>query len=149
MKIDLIHSFLTLLVGVLNSVDQDTLSFNVTSHHAILCEMNKHKIVSNLRIPLKIVSMIRKYHNHKLQTNSWHREKEPHNNQETRGRQTKQSNQFSLPHQDDCKTRMDMKQHTTKHRTITESHNGTNNQHRINNIRTIALERTAAKATGA
>ena len=28
---------------------------------------------------------------------------------ETPGRQTKQSNQLSLPHQDDCKTRMDIK----------------------------------------
>ena len=31
--------------------------------------------------------MIRKYHNHKLQTNPWHREEEPHNNHETPGRQ--------------------------------------------------------------
>ena len=29
--------------------------------------------------------MIRKYHNHKLQTNPWHREEEPHNNHETPG----------------------------------------------------------------
>ena len=43
-------------------------------------------------------------HNHKLQTNQWHREEEPHNKYETLGKQTKQSNQFSLPHQDDCKT---------------------------------------------
>ena len=57
----------------------------------------------------KIVSMIRKYHNHKLQTNLWYREEEPHNNHETPGRQTKQSNQLSLPHRDDCKTRMDTK----------------------------------------
>ena len=57
----------------------------------------------------KIVSMIKKYHNHKLQTNPLHREEEPRNNQETPGRQTKQSNQLSLPHQDDCKTRMDIK----------------------------------------
>ena len=49
------------------------------------------------------------YHNYKLQTNPWHREEELHNNHETSGRQTKQSNQFSLPHQDDCKTRMDIK----------------------------------------
>ena len=35
--------------------------------------------------------MIRKYHNHKLQTNLWHRGEEPHNNHETTGRQTKQS----------------------------------------------------------
>ena len=27
--------------------------------------------------------MIRKYHNHQLQTNTWHREEEPHNYQET------------------------------------------------------------------
>ena len=52
--------------------------------------------------------MIRKYHNHKLQTNPWHRE--DHNNHETPGRQTKQSNQLSLPHQDDCKTRMNVQQ---------------------------------------
>ena len=70
--------------------------------------------------------MIRKYmyHNHKLQTNHWHREEEPHNNHDTPGRQTKQSNQLSLPHQDDSKTRMDTKQRTTKHRTTTEPHNG-------------------------
>ena len=40
--------------------------------------------------------MIRKYHNHKLQTNPWYCEEEPHNNHETPGRQTKQSNQLSL-----------------------------------------------------
>ena len=53
--------------------------------------------------------MIRKYYNHKLQTNPWHREEDPHNNHETPGRQTKQSNQLSLPYQDNCKTRMDIK----------------------------------------
>ena len=34
---------------------------------------------------LKIVSMIRKYHNHKLQTTPWHREEEPLNRHETPG----------------------------------------------------------------
>ena len=29
--------------------------------------------------------MIRKNHNHKLKTNLWHREEEPHNNHETPG----------------------------------------------------------------
>ena len=53
--------------------------------------------------------MIRKYHNQKQQTNPWHREEESHNHLETPGRQTKQSNQLSLPHQDDCKTRMEIK----------------------------------------
>ena len=65
--------------------------------------------------------MIRKYHNHKLQTTPWHREEEPLNHHETPGRQIKQSNQLSLPHQDDCNTRMDIKQRTTIHRTITDS----------------------------
>ena len=46
----------------------------------------------------KIASMIRKYHNHKLQTNPWHREKEQHNTHKTPGRQAKQRNQLSLPH---------------------------------------------------
>ena len=50
--------------------------------------------------------MIRKNNNHKQQTNSWHREEEPHSNNETPGRQTKQSSQLFLPHQDDCKTRL-------------------------------------------
>ena len=46
--------------------------------------------------------MIRKYHNHKPQTNPWHCEEEPHIHHKTPGRQTKQSNQLILPHQDDC-----------------------------------------------
>ena len=41
--------------------------------------------------------------------NPWNSVKEPHNNHETPGRQTKESNQISLPHPDDCKTRMDIK----------------------------------------
>ena len=72
--------------------------------------------------------MIRKYHNHKPQTTPWHREEETLNHHETPGRQIKQNHQLSLPHQDDCNTRMDTKQRTTKHRTITDSHNGSNNK---------------------
>ena len=53
--------------------------------------------------------MTRKYHNHKLQTNPWHREEEQHNDHNRPCRQTKQSNQLSLPHQDDCKAKMDIK----------------------------------------
>ena len=37
--------------------------------------------------------MIRKYHNHNLQTTPWHRVEEPLNHHETPGRQIKQSNQ--------------------------------------------------------
>ena len=44
--------------------------------------------------------MIRKHHNHKLQTTQWHLEEEPLNHHETPGRQIKQSSQLSLPHQD-------------------------------------------------
>ena len=43
------------------------------------------------------MSLIRKCHNQKPQTNPWHREEEPHNHHETPGRQTKQRNQLSLP----------------------------------------------------
>ena len=53
--------------------------------------------------------MIRKYHNHKLQTNPWQRKEEPHNNYETPGGQTKSSIQLSPPHQDDYKIREDIK----------------------------------------
>ena len=87
--------------------------------------------------------MIRKFHNHKLLTNPWHREEKPHNNHVTPGRQTKQSNQLFPTHQDDCKTRRDIKKRTTKHRTNTDSHNGNNNKQQVNNNRTTALERTA------
>ena len=62
--------------------------------------------------------MIRKYRNHKLQTAPWHHAEEPLNPHETPGRQIKQSNQLSLPHQDDCYTIMDIKQRTTKHITL-------------------------------
>ena len=88
--------------------------------------------------------MIRKYHNQKPQKTLWHREEEPLNHHETPGSQIKQSNQLFLPHQDDCNTRTDTKQRTTKHRTITDSHNGSNNKQKVNNNRTTALERTAA-----
>ena len=37
------------------------------------------------------------------------REEEPLNHHETPGRQIKQSNQLSFPHEDDCNTRMDIK----------------------------------------
>ena len=50
-----------------------------------------------------------KKHNHKLHTNTWHREEEPHNNHESPGRQTQQSNQLSVSNEDACKTRMDIK----------------------------------------
>ena len=85
--------------------------------------------------------MIRKYHNHKPQTTLWHHEEEPLNHHETPGRQIKQSNQLSLPPKMIAR---DTKQRTTKHRTITDSHNGSNNKQKVNNNRTTTLERTAA-----
>ena len=69
------------------------------------------------------MSMIRKYHNHKLQTTPWHREEEPLNHHETPGRQIKQSNQLSLPHQDDCNTKMDIELGTNVHKHRIETGN--------------------------
>ena len=83
--------------------------------------------------------MIRKYQNHKPQTTLWHREEEPLNHHETSGRQP-----ASSCHQDDCNTRTDTKQCTTKHRTINDYQNGSNNKQKVNNNRTTFLERTAA-----
>ena len=74
--------------------------------------LNKFKS-KTLRFKLKFglpfvlkVSVIRKYHNRTLQTNSWHHEEEPQhiNSNKTSRLQLKQSNQLSLPSQDDCKT---------------------------------------------
>ena len=64
--------------------------------------------------------MIRKYHNHKLQTPPppWHREEEPHSNHETPGRQTQQSNQLSLPKQDDTQQNIEQLQNPTMGVTI-------------------------------
>ena len=45
----------------------------------------------------KIISMIRKDHNHEPQTTPWHPEEEPLNHHKTPGRQIKQSSQLSLP----------------------------------------------------
>ena len=50
---------------------------------ALLChpKLEQKKDLQTLTHILKkiyIGSMIRKYHNHKLQTNPWHREEEPH-----------------------------------------------------------------------
>ena len=77
---------------------------------------------------VKIVSMIRKYHNHKLQINPWPRKEESHNTQETRGRQKGKttSSLFSI--------NMIAKLEQTQS-------NGTNNQQRINNNRSTTLER--------
>ena len=52
--------------------------------------------------------MIRKHHNYKLMTNPWHGEDEPLNIPETPGRQTEQTTEASLPHQENCKNKMDI-----------------------------------------
>ena len=48
------------------------------------------------KIP-NIVSMIRKYRNHKPHTTAWHREEEPLNHHETPGRQIKHTISFLFP----------------------------------------------------
>ena len=63
--------------------------------------------------------MIRKYHNHKPQTTLWHLDLRKSRSTIKRHQEDKfkQSNQLSLPRQDDCNTRMDINEGTTKHRT--------------------------------
>ena len=78
--------------------------------------------------------MIKKYHNHKPQTTPWHREEEPLNHHETPGRQLKQSNQLSLPHQSNIQQNIEQLQTPTMGVTI----------NKVNNNGTTALERTAA-----
>ena len=53
--------------------------------------------------------MIRNYHNNKPQTTLVAPRGRAAQHHETPGGQIKQSNQLSLPHQDDCNTRMDIK----------------------------------------
>ena len=96
--------------------------------------------------------MIKKYHNHKLQTNPWHREEEPRNNNETPGRQEDKLNKVTSSFfpikmitklewtQSKAQQNIELLQNPTV--------NGSNNQQRINNNRTTALERTAAQTTG-
>ena len=43
---------------------------------------------------------------------------------------------------------MDIKKRTTKHRTITDSHNGSNNKQKVNNNRTTNLEGQQPKPRG-
>ena len=54
------------------------------------------------------MSMIRKYHNHKPQTKTRAPRERATQHHQTPRRQTKLSNQLSLPHQDDYKTKMDI-----------------------------------------
>ena len=65
-------------------------------HDPCVCTIILHDPWVCTMITAKIVSMIRKYHNHKLQTTPWHCEEELPNHHETPGRQIKQSNQLSL-----------------------------------------------------
>ena len=62
----------------------------------ILCSADHIAVQDQTTWAPKIVSMIRKYHSHKLQTNPWHSEEEQHNTHKTPGRQAKQSHQLSL-----------------------------------------------------
>ena len=74
----------------------------------------------------------------------WHREEEPLNHHETPGRQIKQSNQLSLPHQDDCNTRMDIKNVQQNIEQLQTPTMGVTTNKKVNNNRTTALERTVA-----
>ena len=58
-------------------------------------------------------------------------------------RDTRKTKLSKATSSDDCKTRIDIKCCTTKHRTITDSHNVSINKQQVNNNRTTALERTS------
>ena len=89
-----------------NSADTNEMPQSVANICISICYF---MVTVYLSTCLKIVSMIRNYQNHKPQTTPWHREEKPLNHHETPGRQIKQINQLSLPHQDDCKTRRNIK----------------------------------------
>ena len=57
----------------------------------VLCSADYTAVQDKTTWASKIVSMIRKYHNHKLQINPWHREEEQNDNHKTPGRQAKQT----------------------------------------------------------
>ena len=88
------------------------------------------------------MNIIRKYHNHKLQTNLWHHEEEPHNNHGTPGRQTKQSNQL-FPIEMIAKLEWTQSNAQQNIEQLQKPTMGVT----INNNITTALERTTAKAT--
>ena len=83
----------------------------------------------------EIVSMIRKYHNHTLRANLWHREEEPHNYHKT-----KQSNQLSLPHPDDRKLEWT---YSNAQQNLEQLQDHTMGVLINNDNRTTSLERTA------
>ena len=93
----------------------------------------------------KQVSLIRKYHNLTPQTNLRHCKEEPQNTDchKTPERQLKQSNQLSLAHQDDCKTRQSQGIEK-QNKDPTQNPNKQWEQQSINNNRTNALDLTAA-----
>ena len=79
--------------------------------------------------------MIRKYHNHTLQTNSLHRKGEAQytNSHTISGRQLKKKP--SIPHQDDCKTR---KRHKVLHNKSRDKHRAST-VHRTNKKHETAI----------
>ena len=90
--------------------------------------------------PTKIVSMIRKYHNYKLQTNLWHREEEPHNIHKTPGRQSKAtSSLFSIK----MIAKLERTQSTAQRnmKQTQDPHNGSNNKQRIYNYCNVSAQR--------
>ena len=82
----------------------------MTAADGIICSSKKYGVLSRSEITLCVKNSEYDQEIQQSQTADRHREEEPHNNHETPGRQTKQSNQLSLQsHRDDCKTRMDIK----------------------------------------
>ena len=98
-----------------------------------------------------LVSMTINRHNHRMQTNTQNREEESQdvNSHLTPRRQLNYSNQPSIPKPVDCNTRKDTNSCTTQQGPSTrspETMTAAKKKQLFINNRTIALERTAAKA---
>ena len=91
--------------------------------------------------------MIRKYHNHKLQTTPRHREEEPLNHS-TRHQEDKlskaTSSLFPIKMIAILEWTYSNVQQNIEQLHITYFHNGSYNKQKVNNNRSIALERTVA-----
>ena len=110
--VDLARTHLAIIVGFAKFGLVTAFKHNLINLRKQCLQIRKYNVKIHIPIVLLIkknVRIIRKYHNHKLQTNRWYCEEESHNNRETPGRQTKQSSQFFLANEDACKPRMDTK----------------------------------------
>ena len=120
----------------------DFLYFDIITCHSEILQPTSVSDTAIFFFLSNLVSMIRKNYNHKLQTNPWKSWTTIKKHQEDK--QSKATSSLFPIKMIAKLERILSDECTTKHRTITDSHNGSNNKPGINNNRTTALERTAA-----